>query len=274
MGVCPSGDVYDAGLCYPECREGFSGIGPVCYGNCPPNTSDSGAICIKHSRNRGTGTLPTCPTGTYQDVLLCYPNCKSGFTGNGPVCWGVCPPGYPDFDGFCGKPPGYGRGAGHETEQACVTSGDPGAATNGCELYGLLWYPICNKGFHNFGCCICVADCPPGFRDDGATCYKPSYPNSAGTLPDGCPDDKEYDVGLCYPKCDPGFSGVLTICYADCSGETTDTGLQCQKDTYGRGAGTIPGIISPTVKYIIIAVGIIIALIIISITIYVIYSFA
>lgn len=28
---CPSGEVLDAGLCYPKCRNGYKGVGPVCW---------------------------------------------------------------------------------------------------------------------------------------------------------------------------------------------------------------------------------------------------
>jgi hypothetical protein len=263
MGNCPEGYEYDAGLCYPTCKPEYSGIGPVCWGNCPPNTSDIGAVCIKHSYLRNEGTIPICPEGTYKNGALCYPDCKSGYTGNGPVCWGVCPPDYPDHLVYCGKPDtSYGRGVGHWTEEGCLQSGSHGASTNGCELYYGLWYAKCDKGFHNYDCCVCTPDCPQGFSDDGATCAKPNYGNTVGTIPESCPGDKEYYLGLCYDKCKTGYSEFLTICLAVCSGETTNTGTQCQKDTYGRGAGEVPGL-SPTEKYIIYGILIFIALVII-----------
>jgi hypothetical protein len=49
---------YDAGLCYPKCRDGYKGIGPVCW---------------VESFNRGVGTpvLPEdCPEGYKEDSLL------------------------------------------------------------------------------------------------------------------------------------------------------------------------------------------------------------
>jgi hypothetical protein len=33
--TCAPGDDYDAGLCYPKCRSGFTGVGPVCWGTAP-----------------------------------------------------------------------------------------------------------------------------------------------------------------------------------------------------------------------------------------------
>ncbi|RHY28104.1 hypothetical protein DYB32_006254 [Aphanomyces invadans] len=34
LGTCASGEERDAGLCYKQCKTGFSGVGPVCWG--PP----------------------------------------------------------------------------------------------------------------------------------------------------------------------------------------------------------------------------------------------
>lgn len=40
--------VQDAGLCYPECPQDTSGIGPVCWGGCGGNYPvDGGAMCCK-----------------------------------------------------------------------------------------------------------------------------------------------------------------------------------------------------------------------------------
>ncbi len=39
---------YDAGLCYKTCSTGYNGIGPVCWGQCPPELPvDCGAMCGK-----------------------------------------------------------------------------------------------------------------------------------------------------------------------------------------------------------------------------------
>jgi serine protease Do len=35
-GVCAPGEQADAGLCYPACKPGFKGVGPVCWGGAPP----------------------------------------------------------------------------------------------------------------------------------------------------------------------------------------------------------------------------------------------
>ncbi len=43
---CDAGDEMDAGLCYPRCRSGFYGVGPVCWSECPDHAGvDCGALC-------------------------------------------------------------------------------------------------------------------------------------------------------------------------------------------------------------------------------------
>lgn len=43
--ACAGGAEYDAGLCYTGCRAGFSGVGPVCWGQCPAGWVNCGAGC-------------------------------------------------------------------------------------------------------------------------------------------------------------------------------------------------------------------------------------
>eukprot|EP00943_MAST-04B_sp_MAST-4B-sp1_P008058 g8058.t1 len=48
--TCAAGQQEDAGLCYPYCKDGYSGVGPVCWINCEnPDPSDGGAICCSNS---------------------------------------------------------------------------------------------------------------------------------------------------------------------------------------------------------------------------------
>lgn len=47
---CDSTEDYDAGLCYPKCNYGADGVGPVCWGHCPPGTTDcGGTLCLENS---------------------------------------------------------------------------------------------------------------------------------------------------------------------------------------------------------------------------------
>jgi len=47
--TCKSDQQYDAGLCYPYCNGGFSGVGPVCWENCASDQHECGALCLKES---------------------------------------------------------------------------------------------------------------------------------------------------------------------------------------------------------------------------------
>ena len=53
------------------------------------------------------------------------------------------------------------------------------------------------------------------------------------------PDYPIKDGLLCYPRCKSGYSnyGEGPVCWAKCPPATTNIGITCQKDTYGRGVG-------------------------------------
>ncbi|EAR97484.1 hypothetical protein TTHERM_00437330 (macronuclear) [Tetrahymena thermophila SB210] len=137
-----------------------------------------------------------------------------------------------------------------EAQQRCqAQTGKP------CEQYGAIMYPKCGDGFHNVGCCLCESQCPPGFRDDGLFCAKPSaYGRGAGypwKFGDGfnlngatqrCQHDNSQgceSYGLIiYPKCSQGYHNFgCCICSPDCPAGTTDIGVSCTKPVYGRGVG-------------------------------------
>lgn len=51
---CASGKYYDAGLCYVQCKSGYNGVGPVCWGqppsgwvNCGMGAAKDSATCAK-----------------------------------------------------------------------------------------------------------------------------------------------------------------------------------------------------------------------------------
>ncbi len=79
-----------------------------------------------------------------------------------------------------------------------------------------------------------------------------SYGRGVGTIPSQlCGPGDELDAGLCYQTCNPGYRGVGPLCWQDCASGYTDMGLYCidygtegwpsyWKNSYGRGAGSIP----------------------------------
>jgi hypothetical protein len=173
---CAPGEERDAGLCYPACRVGFHGVGPVCWQACPAGATDDGGTCrmpgdirAKASYGRGAGSIPFphCNAAQEYDAGLCYTKCNEGYHGVGPVCWGTCQPGYVDDGGTCRKDPqivakvSYGRGAGHVGRCAAGEDEDAG-----------LCYARCLSGFHGVGP-VCWSDrCPDGYDDHGGTCFR------------------------------------------------------------------------------------------------------
>ncbi len=45
--TCSNDEDYDAGLCYPKCKYGYHGIGPVCWEDCPAGMHTCGALCTR-----------------------------------------------------------------------------------------------------------------------------------------------------------------------------------------------------------------------------------
>jgi C1A family cysteine protease len=256
--TCGDNEQQDSGLCYPRCREGFKGVGPVCWASCPAGYSDDGATCRKDaviqpkpSQGRGVGTTPTvCGPNRELNAGLCYESCRTGFHGVGPVCWQNCPTGFRDDGAYCAKPSSYPRGAGYpwafgdrpfdltQARDRCVKE------NRNCEQNGLIWYPTCRAGFSAAGCCTCSPNCQEGMSDIGVSCQKQTSTRGVGTVPSGCGAGRQLDAGLCYPLCGAGFNGVGPVCWGSCPAGFRDDGATCRKDvsivtkeSYGRGAG-------------------------------------
>lgn len=183
--------------------------------SCPPGWADLGTTCQrpattvgKDSYIRGYGQA-TASCGGFMERQndLCYTPCASGYEGNGPVCWQRCPSGYIDDGASCRL-------------DASIISAD----NSHCP-----WYDLCGIALAD-GCTIC----PAGYQNDGCTCrrdvhiiWKDSYGRGAGTVPTSCYYKEEYDAGLCYPRCNPGYEGIGTICWEECPKGWTDQGATC-----------------------------------------------
>jgi hypothetical protein len=59
---CPSGQQESAGLCYPNCKNGFTGIGPLCWLSC------TGAYT--HSCAAGLCTLDSSHCAKYIKLIV------------------------------------------------------------------------------------------------------------------------------------------------------------------------------------------------------------
>lgn len=117
---CRADQELNGALCYPKCREGYVGRGPVCWTPCPAGLSDIGAFCQKsQSYTRGAGYVAweqkKCEAenkqGCEKKGLIWYPNYKPGFTAGVTECYQKCPAGWADTVTGCTKP-SYGRTAG------------------------------------------------------------------------------------------------------------------------------------------------------------------
>lgn len=218
---CADNEQYDAGLCYDKCKEGYDGVGPICWATCGADWSekggsDIGAYCEKNSYGRGVGdAVSACEPGWERQGLLCYEKCAAGYSGVGPVCWENCQPGYTDDGVTCRK-------------DSHVIPSD----NSGCPWYdkcGLVSAKGCSK-------------CPEGYKNDGCTCRIDVhvYGKKTRTRPSKvmiCPYDKEGQAGLCYTKCRKGYYGVGPVCWMTCPTESSDIGISCEKKNYSRGVG-------------------------------------
>lgn len=164
----------------------------------------------------------------------------------------TCPPHYHDDGATCRlenivAKPSYGRGAGEIPTKCGADRG----------LDAGLCYPPCRPEFSGVGP-VCWERCVDGMRDDGAFCAKPApygrgagYPWKFGDRPFDLTQARqrcEHDHGRCeqngliyYPVCRADFHAAgCCICSPDCPAGMTDVGVSCAKQSYGRGAGTVP----------------------------------
>ncbi|MFZ4656069.1 MAG: Ig-like domain-containing protein [Caldilineaceae bacterium] len=236
IAACASGTEFDEvfQLCYPPCKIGYDGFGPVCWQRCPDGFRTEGeGICvsdveefIRDSYTRGAGTPLGCGSGEEQDGALCYPLCRAGYDGVGPVCWQECPAGYTDTGALC-EPESFAKHT-YSTDGLSCRS-------------GYTWVVF-----------VCWQDCPAGYTDggvfcrrDGSTFAKDSYGRGAGIPLHTCGAGQEADGGLCYPTCRDGYKGIAFVCWERCPERYDDVGVACvpqvrPKESYGRGAGKLP----------------------------------
>lgn len=226
-------NILNAGLCYNVPDDSWHVTSPGFIGKkCPATVDgqqikDDGTSCWY---TRGVGKIPAKRPCSYYD---------SRYRDDGTSCW---------IDT-------YGRGAGYALwDKGKCEAENP----QGCEQYGLLYYPKCNSGYKPVGCCLCEPDggpramkrlsdrqycnpdeemiaglCykkpKPGFKCVGIDCrYSKEVKSKIGQLPTGCPPDRELHGRLCYPKCGEGYTrdaGNIEYCSKACPDGYTDIGI-------------------------------------------------
>lgn len=185
---CPPGYIADetggpVGLCYPKCKPGYQGVGPVCWQKCPEGFRDDGGFCAKPAPyGRGAGypwkfgdkafsledAKRRCEKankqGCEKNGAIYYPKCRKNYHNEGCcVCSPDCPSGFGTDIGVSCTKKSYGRGVG-VVRSACA---------NGLEKNGALCYPKCRPGYHGEGP-VCWQDCANGMQPCGAGCAKSS----------------------------------------------------------------------------------------------------
>ena len=219
----PNFDVLTVGQPYVP---GMLECGPP--GQVKVNSGDH-SFCWKDSYTRGAGAPPkVCQAGQERVGLFCYDACPAGTARFGFDCHSVCPYGMRDDGLFC-RAAEYGRGFGFVSDAACKRSNPP----YGCEKYGLLFYPACAPGYDNFGSNICrpkVPDCSALNLNSGIdlSCAKKVAIGNPRTAT--CDANQDRNAGLCYPKCDPGFTGVGPVCWGRAPVGWVSCGMGAAKD--------------------------------------------
>lgn len=146
-GVIPStcpGEEKDGALCYPLCKAGYDGVGPVCWEICPADAHDDGAFCRRDAKIISANTS-ACPW--YDACGLTFAKgcskCPSGYRNDGCTC-------RKDVQIWAKK--SYGRGAG--TPMECPASRPDEDAG--------LCYVSCAADQTGVGP-VCWHDCPSSF---------------------------------------------------------------------------------------------------------------
>jgi hypothetical protein len=213
----------DGALCYPKCKSGFSGKGPVCWGSCPSNTVDVGALC-----------RDTCRVGHYEVAGVCWENTPTNMVDVGALLREKCKEGYNEVAGVCWEnTPANMVDVGALLREKCKPGfNDKGGVCwedtpSGYTDVGTLVREGCKPGYKDVAGVCWATGCPGGWSDDGATCREPI----------SCKDDGYYNYtwgcGTLIAKCWNGSMGCKGDCYRtwivkpSCSGGTVKG-----KDTY------------------------------------------
>lgn len=255
-GTCPPGYENDGGLCYPSCRGGFRGVGPMCW----QDTVGIGA---------GTPVEPEpCPAGYNADSLLTCSTpvvsstnpCPEGTWDVGGTCWGKknlyidrlegggncrtwCDTNWDSSDGgLCHTRCDPIRIVTdiRQVDEIRVELKDRGLRTTGGASIGRL---------NNGGVCpgnkqridgLCYDSCPDGFEHTPGAPYtcrrigEPlSYERGVGGSP-GC-GSKENIAGLCYGNIPSGYTRkVVGTLDQNCPAGANDFGVGCVRESSSR----------------------------------------
>jgi hypothetical protein len=259
LDSCNNDEVKDGALCYPNCRAGYHGVGPVCWADGPSSVLGNSA-CPNGWRSDGTHC--------WEDAVTTKDSCGPGETDTGTDCWGKCEVCADD----CSKP---WDGCKHRWWSAakcnrwgkltswslfddhCKEWGGwecTGGCPTTCGQADCIKRNLASRNLQTHGCgCIKQTDpgsCPyPNYKYITGVCWPDSYGRGAGTELK-CAPGREQRAAMCYDSCSVHNTGQVSyerrndnieFCSTVCPPGTTNIGIGgCQKDSYSRPAGTIP----------------------------------
>lgn len=231
--ICPPGTIPDetggpVGLCYPKCKDGYTGVGPVCWQICPSDYTNTGVFCSKGGGSTyAPSRLADCPSGYTNMGLTCF----KGASTYGKYCTTIfkkfpCSEGYTDMGCFCAK----------------------GAISLGMSSM------VCPNGYFRGADARCHKNCPPGETNTGEYCLNPlktitkaTYVRGAGVMRSDCVDGLVKDGALCYPKCSDGMYGVGPVCWQTCPNGMVDCAAGCAISSNECASGVANMVLSPIV---------------------------
>ena len=196
----------DAGICYPKCRPGFHGIGPLCW---------------QDTITLGAGSIPgleDCPTGFRNDGLTCMKD----YACSGGGCSTFCDGNWNTNDG------GF-----------CHTHCDPITCNDGPKTVGRLDHGgVCPQGTDNIDG-LCYSACPAGYSHTPGMPFicrqndqPDSYSRGDSSLP-GC-GDRENISGLCYGKVPAGYTRKVVGTLDQNCPAGGDFGVGCVRESTTR----------------------------------------
>lgn len=227
LANCPAGYVNHSifGCHRPYSTHGKSGccfLGACCCGGCNPGYYDAGCFCARDAHSIGPSNME-CPAGYFLNKALgtCHKECPSGYTNMGETC----------------HRPVSTRGASSMT---------------------------CPNGYFQSSLTArCHKECPAGYTNTGEFCHRPvstllmssmickdsEERIGARCFPVGgsCFNNEENDAGLCYSKCDAGYSGVGPVCWSQCDGSQVNCGAACAKTSADCATTTVDQVFSTLV---------------------------
>jgi hypothetical protein len=196
LSTCDPSQEKNGLLCYPKCKTGMKGVGPVCWANlqdvgvgtpvqlesCPAGWVNDGLTCREPLRWDGC-----CSRGLFNE---CYGCAKGGNVVGRLNNGGTCPSDREKIDGLCYKrcPAGMSHVPG--MPYLCRTTGVPVSEGRGAgfpmkcargetEISGLC-YNTCPSGSVMQSLGLCSQSCPAGSTDFGVGCTRESYSRGAG----------------------------------------------------------------------------------------------